>query len=198
MIHNLFNVQYSVNELEEHIGHSGDKIYRETRMADGRRHSMTFNEVTAAMVSSAILPSRNMKARQNLQLPPFKSLGIAAPHPDVLLTPPDEHDNIRWTNPSQVSPHILTSSPYQHPMSMASEGTTPETPLVSEFVSAAGAETPKSSQPTASQVSAPMATPTGEGIQDLSASSTEADNSDERTTWLKGAVEVTCRSTQIA
>lgn len=162
-------------------------------MFDGQRLSMNINDVTAAMGSPAVSPSRNMKSRQHLQLPTFKSLGIAAPHPDVLLTPPDEHDNIHWANPSEDLSHIPTNSPYHRPMSMASEGTTPETPLVSEFVSATGGETPKSSQPTASQASAPMVTPTGEGILHLSASSTQSENSDERTAWLKGAVEVTCK-----
>ena len=35
--------------------------------------------------------SKRMKAKQDLRLPSFRSLGIAAPHPSALLTPPDEN-----------------------------------------------------------------------------------------------------------
>lgn len=136
--------------------------------------------------------SRNLKSRQHLQLPPFKSLGIAAPHPDVLLTPPDEHDSIRWSNSSQYSALFPASSPCQHPRNRASEGTTPETPLVSEFMSATTAEAPQSSRATDFRSSELMNPQPDEGVQNLSAPNTHGDNNDERSAWLKGAVRVTC------
>ena len=184
------------NVLDECSGSGGDGLLIQPKTLDTQTRSINTLDLTAAMASPAVSPSRMMKTRQHLQLPPFKSLGIAAPHPDVLLTPPDEHDTICWTDPFQKLPHIPTSSPCSHLMRIASEGTTPETPLVSEFVSAAGAETPKSSQPTASQVPVPMTSQGGEGLQDLPASNTQSDNSQGRTTWLADAVEVTCRTNQ--
>lgn len=36
------------------------------------------------------------KGRRDLRLPSFKGLGIAIPHPDNLLTPPEEPDQISW------------------------------------------------------------------------------------------------------
>ena len=45
--------------------------------------------------SSSVVISR-LKKRQDLHLPPFKSLLIAAPPPNLLLTPPDDTDPFFW------------------------------------------------------------------------------------------------------
>ena len=46
------------------------------------------------------------KGRQQLRLPSFKALGIAVPHPDHLLTPPEEPDQFAWKPHSQPLPHL--------------------------------------------------------------------------------------------
>lgn len=43
--------------------------------------------------------------RHELRLPSFKALGIAVPHPDHLLTPPEEPDQLAWHPLSQPLPH---------------------------------------------------------------------------------------------
>ena len=43
--------------------------------------------------------------RHELRLPSFKALGIAVPHPDHLLTPPEEPDQLAWHPMSQPLPH---------------------------------------------------------------------------------------------
>ena len=47
-------------------------------------------DLVAAGLQPEHIPPLNMKARHNLQLPSFKTLGIASRLPDALLTPPDE------------------------------------------------------------------------------------------------------------
>lgn len=49
------------------------------------------------------------KGRQQLRLPSFKALGIAVPHPDHLLTPPEEPDQFPWQPHSQPLPHLQDS-----------------------------------------------------------------------------------------
>ena len=46
------------------------------------------------------------KGRRQLRLPSFKALGIAVPHPDHLLTPPEEPDQFAWQPHSQPLPHL--------------------------------------------------------------------------------------------
>ena len=43
--------------------------------------------------------------RPELRLPSFKALGIAVPHPDHLLTPPEEPDQLAWHPMSQPLPN---------------------------------------------------------------------------------------------
>ena len=56
------------------------------------------------MVKAAI--QHNFKLRQELRLPSFKALGIAVPHPDQLLTPPEEPDQMAWYPNSQSIPYL--------------------------------------------------------------------------------------------
>lgn len=117
--------------------------------------------------------SRNVKARQHLQLPTFKSLGIAVPHPDFLLTPPDEVD-LMWSTSFHDPAMTTKNTPILRPTSVASEGTIPDTPHVHEFMSDSSANTPLPSQ---------AQTPGDAGTG-------SADASNERSAWLEQAIEI--------
>lgn len=140
--------------------------------------------------SPAVPSVRNVKIRQHLQLPPFRSLGIAAPHPDVLLTPPDEQALLFWDSSEQRSFYLPNSLPSRHPIGMTSEGTTPETPLLSEFISAAEPEAPTASQPTASHPSAVGTGAVLEGVGESSTTNIRSNTTDEGSVWIRGALEV--------
>ena len=58
----------------------------------------------ASPTSKILELPNNTKARHGLQLPSFKSLGIAVPRPDHLLTPPEEPDLLAWHPLSQPLP----------------------------------------------------------------------------------------------
>lgn len=121
---------------------------------------------------------RNSKSRQNLQLPPFKSLGIVVPHPDFLLTPPYETD-IKWNASTHDSSKIPPTTPILRPISVTSEGTTPETPYVHEFIS-------ESTTNTSTTMQAPAQGTITEGA------GLEEDNV-ERSSWVEQAVEIACK-----
>ena len=125
----------------------------------------------------SVLNARNSKTRSHLQLPPFKSLGIDIPHPEYLLTPPDEVDLVKF-NLSPRNPLCLPTGPSQ-PFGTArsSEGTTPDTPVVHEFVSESDTNTPT---PTQGPVRGAMAG-TGSGLDDISGG---------RSIWLEQAVKI--------
>ncbi|MCJ1269430.1 hypothetical protein MMC22_009322 [Lobaria immixta] len=130
--------------------------------------------VGATGVSQFSSPPRDSKARQNLQLPPFRSLGIVVPHPDFLLTPPYETD-IKWNASFQDPSEISSSTQILRPTSVTSEGTTPQTPHVHEFISKSTNNTPTPTQ-------APeQGTMSEEAGQD--------ENNIERPSWLEQAVE---------
>ena len=134
------------------------------------------------------------KARQNLQLPPFKLLGIAMPHPDFLLTPPDEVDEFPWGQPVSDLQPVSSSLFYQNPANTASEGNTPQTPVVKEFLSESGTETPKPSHPAQSQSSEIMTSTTSRASEETSTTSGSQDlNSRERLAGLQEAVEIAGR-----
>lgn len=119
---------------------------------------------------------RIIRGRQHLQLPPFKSLGLASPYTSFLLTPPDETEIIRWNASCRDPLQIPTSTSVQHPTSVASEGTTPETPNVHEFI------------PGNVTIS-----PTPQGTMAEGGSSNGNNNSDSdnsRSTWIEEAVKI--------
>lgn len=146
------------------------------RWQDGRPSSAPVAGATG-ISQSRPLP-RNSKARQNLHLPPFKSLGIVVPHPDFLLTPPYETD-IKWNAASQDPAELPPTTPILHPTSVTSEGTTPETPHVHEFIS----ETTTSTS-TITQTPAQGAMTEEAGLDE--------DNV-ERSSWLEQTVDVACK-----
>ena len=58
-------------------------------------HSSTTPDDMTTEEPSSVVISR-LKARHDLHLPPFKSLVITAPPPNLLLTPPDDTDPFFW------------------------------------------------------------------------------------------------------
>ena len=135
-------------------------------------------------------PARTAKSRHNLQLPPFRLLGIAVPHPDFLLTPPeDPESNIQWKDSPKSPTRISTTFPIQNPPRMLSEGLSPRTPTIHDFVLAAGNEDPPPLHPTPSSPPAPISNiQEGDG-QPL----TLDDHSHDREPLLEDAVEVAGR-----
>ena len=81
--------------------------------SQARSHSMPLIEQINNNKARSALQIRAQAARGNLRLPSFKSLGIGLPHPDHLLTPPDEADNLAF-NPLAV-PHLAASIPRSAP-----------------------------------------------------------------------------------
>ncbi|KAL8871621.1 MAG: hypothetical protein Q9174_002589, partial [Haloplaca sp. 1 TL-2023] len=75
--------------------------------------------VAARAVPTSKTGALSTKARQQLQLPSFKALGIAVPYPTSIITPPDEPTSIDWTSPtmgqssSTPTPKASASSNYQ-------------------------------------------------------------------------------------
>ena len=119
---------------------------------------------------------RTIRVRQHLQLPPFKSLGLASPYTNFLLTPPDEAEIIKWNASCQDPLHIPTSTSVQRPTSLASEGTTPEPSNIHEFMpdNVTNSPTPQSTMATGGS---------GHGN-----SSSDSDSS--RSTWIEEAVKI--------
>lgn len=118
---------------------------------------------------------RTIRVRQHLQLPPFRSLGLASPYTNFLLTPPDEAEIIQWNASCRNPLQIPTSTSVQRPTSVASEGTTPETPHVHEFI------------PNVTNSPTPDGT-MAEGGSGHDNSSSDSDSS--RSTWIEEAVKI--------
>lgn len=119
---------------------------------------------------------RTIRVRQHLQLPPFRSLGLASPYTKFLLTPPDEAEITKWNASCRDPLQIPTSTSVQRLSSVASEGTTPETPHVHEFIPGNVINSP---------------TPEGtmaEGGSGHDNSSSDSDNS--RSAWIEEAVKI--------
>lgn len=146
------------------------------RWQDERPSSAPVAGATGISQSSPL--PRHSKARQNLQLPPFKLLGIVVPHPKFLLTPPYETD-IKWNASSQDPVELPPTTPILHPTSVTSEGPTPETPHVHEFISETTTSTSTPTQPLA------------QGAMTEEAGLDE-DNV-ERSSWLEQTVDVACK-----
>lgn len=118
---------------------------------------------------------RTIRGRQHLQLPPFKSLGLVLPYTNFLLTPPDEAEIIRWNASCRDPLQIPTSTSIQRPTSVASEGTTPETPHVHEFIPGNVTISP---------------TPQGTMAEGGSSHGNSSDSDNSRSTWIEEAVKI--------
>lgn len=150
-----------------------------TEISRWQSSSLNIFEMQAAEVHELSSPAGQPfpKTRQHLQLPPFKSLGIDMLHPDYLLTPPDEIDFIRWDLSPENQSNITTSTSHPCAIKRSSEGATPDTPVVREFVSEGDPSTPTPSQ---TPVQGAMAG-TGSGFENVSSGSS---------VWLEQAVEI--------
>ena len=84
----------------------------------------TLGKIPTVASANAEVPHKS-KDRHELRLPSFKALGIAVPHPDQLLTPPAETDQIAWHPLSQPLPH---RQDYENPWNITrpAERMTPE------------------------------------------------------------------------
>ena len=92
----------------------------------GRSLSMPRMEQMNSNQASSLLQKRAQAARGELRLPSFQSLGIGLPHPDHLLTPPDEADYFAidpLALPHQAGP-IPRSAPNLPTINMASNNQT--------------------------------------------------------------------------
>ena len=68
---------------------------------------------------SSVVISR-LKARHDLYLPPFKSLLITAPPPNLLLTPPDDTDPFFWKPLTRFSTfHLSKTFPFPRTASLS-------------------------------------------------------------------------------
>lgn len=119
---------------------------------------------------------RTIRVRQHLQLPPFRSLGLASPYTNFLLTPPDETEIIKWNASCRDPLQIPTNTSVQRQSSVASEGTTPETPHVHEFIPGNVINSP---------------TPQGTMAEGGSANDNSSSDSDSsRSAWIEEAVKI--------
>lgn len=75
--------------------------------SQGRSISMPIIEQVTNHQRKSRLQKRALAARGELRLPSFKSLGIALPHPDQILTPPDDADSFVF-NPLALSSEALS------------------------------------------------------------------------------------------
>ncbi len=128
-----------------------------------------------AGITSTIPPM--MKARQHLQLPPFNSLGIAAPFSNFLLTPPDENEIIKWNASSRDPLQIPSSTSVPPSNKFTSKGTTTKASHLDEFISG---NVPNTSPP-------PETPPQGR----MAAGGTSSGLGDsDRRTWVEETVDV--------
>ena len=75
---------------------------------------MPIIEKTDSIGGKSLLQKRAQAGQGTLRLPSFKSLGIALPHPDHLLTPPDEAD--MGLNEPLLLPHHAAHIPRSAPV----------------------------------------------------------------------------------
>lgn len=142
----------------------------------------------APISSKALRPTRITKARHQLQLPSFQSLGIANLLPTSILTPPDEPTSMRWTpigmDHSQVPPTSFAAVPVSTPSS-----NTPQTSTPRSVMHTASNDTVTQGAGDSFVSSAiPSAQSHGSGSSDSSTATEVASNKP----WLDGAITVIC------
>ena len=130
---------------------------------------------------SLSVPS-NAKARQQLRLPSFKSLGIVPLHSDALLTPPDEASLIHWTpSPLSIS-DPPTSQPPQELTGTVSQATMLEAPVSS------GSVTEENKSPSSSAPAAPLIASHKDEKGD-GGSTSSGDEKSEPPSWIECATQ---------
>lgn len=103
------------------------------RLTHQDHSSTTPDDMTTEEPSSAVIS--RLKARHDLHLPPFRSLVINAPPPNLLLTPPDDTDPIFWKPFTRFAtftlsrtfpfPRTASLSPGEDPSSQTSSAENP-------------------------------------------------------------------------
>jgi len=135
-----------------------------------------------------------MNARQNLQLPSFKSLGIAIPYPSALLTPPDDDGNTI----AVVPPSRPTTTPGHSRHSSFPPGSSPKASKFIDLITtininmaSANAST---SVPPATSASSTQATAV-QGTQGSTGSTIVTGNTGPpRVVWISQAVDIAGKS----
>jgi hypothetical protein len=145
--------------------------------------AMTTKEPTSVIIS-------RLKARQDLHLPPFRSLFIAAPSPNLLLTPPDDTDAFFWKPVTEFFSSVPSKMiPHTHPVSMSpQEDRSSNNRLVGNAASDCDAET--HAQPSTKSQSLPSLMNPQTGDNNPSASNIEDIGRYGGSGWLQEAVEV--------
>ena len=134
---------------------------------------------------SLSVPS-NVKPRQQLRLPSFKSLGIATPYPDALLTPPDEASLIHWKPPTLGMSDPPTSQPSRELVGMDSRVAMPEAPTFSGSV-------PEGNTSAPSSAAAPPLITVHKDEKGDGGSTSSSDEAPETPSWIERATQVVGR-----
>lgn len=152
-------------------------------------HSSTVPDVGTTEESSSVTISR-LKARQDLHLPPFRSLLVAAPPPNLLLTPPDDTDPFFWKPLTRFSTfHLSKRFPFPRSANMSPrEDTSSKKSLVENPASELDAEA-STPQHSPSQSSPGFINPQTED-NTPSASNVQACDRYGGSAWVQEAVEV--------
>ncbi|KAI4255335.1 MAG: hypothetical protein LQ352_002621 [Teloschistes flavicans] len=137
-----------------------------------------------ALPKSNPASSSTNKTRQQLQLPSFRSLGIAVPYPSSILTPPDEPTSLTWPHmDSHTSDSTPTFKSPNHPDQQASN--TPLSPLPPGSIQETSNNTP--TQSTIGAVVSSSLQSSNEASDDPTSLST-APGMPSRTPWLEQAL----------
>ncbi|KAL8833161.1 MAG: hypothetical protein Q9170_004463 [Blastenia crenularia] len=130
-------------------------------------------------------PSRS-KLRHQLQLPSFQALGIAAPFPSSILTPPDEPAAMDWI-PFAMDQSDDTPTAKEQRLGDVSPTNTPQSPFPGSSILGASNDTPTQG-PIGSLISPSI--PSVEEHGSESSGSSAATEIASNTPWLEGVLNV--------
>ena len=178
-------------KLVDEPGSANIRVPYEQRSRSMPLMKSPFESNPAGTVEAASPPVKG-KGRRDLRLPCFKALGIAVPHPDHLLTPPEEPDQISWHPHSQPLPHLQDFDiPRSIPSYLASM-----TPEDDQPIAAEGDQTvvaPHDSEGLASDNNTSTVSAALEVVQEESelrpTSSSSEEDSPGGPTWLEHAID---------
>ncbi|KAL8969899.1 MAG: hypothetical protein Q9183_001776 [Haloplaca sp. 2 TL-2023] len=128
------------------------------------------------------------KARQQLQLPSFKALGIAVPYPTSIITPPDEPTSFDWTSPN-MGQSTSTPTPKASASSKHQAGTMPENPDQIAAAHQISSDTPTQGPGPAMATSSTQSADAGESEPLNADSSSVAEIASNTPPWLKEAIQ---------
>ena len=128
---------------------------------------------------SLSVPS-NVRPRQQLRLPSFKSLGITPLYPDALLTPPDEASLMHWTPSLLGMSDPPINQPPQGLTGTLPQATMPKTPVISGSV-------PEESNSASSSAPAAPLTAVHKDEKGDGGSASSGDEAPETPSWIEYA-----------